>query len=504
MYRLIFLSSLLFITGNLFSQEIFWIDQKDYDGDNYYTSAEEITALDSHRFVLNTNWSNGKWGYQTHQGGSLTALYEGIENISDFFSFYSTSTRGYPSVYAAYHPYKYTGTSWGQGFTDVHSSKFKYVDLLANEEKQFSFEGALLSYNVNKIDDSFYALLAPMQLYRPSGAINYSGIYNDTIYLLRFSNPNSPADTLGVFRQPVKPGYNYEKYLAYVKIDLAANQMKLYRKDTLIEYDLNQIFPTKIEAINTSGNDYLLGRHWWTGHKPKPYSLIHYQDSLNPQKVILYLVKNRLNAGFSVDQDTLYRTVLSNINEPMLYGGGSTYHVDANENLYYSLTQKAPAPFKGHHSVLYKFDRLGEMIWKEAFFTDSTSSKISSIDKSEDGTLYLAGTVYGPGMVYYQNVPWHPFVVKLGKSHPANLENTPPNDINIYPNPAANSISITSLNPIQSVRVVNSYGQVISELDFNQTKYLQLNTTILESGHYILNIQLSNGSLKTERVIIAR
>lgn len=183
MSRLILFLGCLLTTANLFSQEIYWINQGDYDEENYYTAAQEITALDSNQFVLITNWSNGNWGYQTHQNGRLTTLYTGGKKASDYFSFFNSSHRGSPSISRAYHKYNYSPTEIGQGYTDLHSSKFKYINLAENETKQFFFNGALLSYNVVKVDSSFYALVAPTQAYRPSGAINYSGIYSDTLFL---------------------------------------------------------------------------------------------------------------------------------------------------------------------------------------------------------------------------------------------------------------------------------------------------------------------------------
>lgn len=310
-------------------------------------------------------------------------------------------------------------------------------------------------------------------------------------------------DTIGVYRQPIKPGYTYESFLAYVELDIAANQMQLYREDTLIQFDLSQTLPTKVEAINSNANEFLTGQHWWTGHRPKPYSLIHFQDSLEPEKTTLYLIKNTLNTDFSVEQDTLYRTVLSDVQEPRLYDG-SSYFVDKNENLYYALSQEASYPSSGHNSVLYKFDRLGNLKWKQAFFTDSTFSQISSIDKSEDGTLYLAGTVYGPHTISYQKVPWHPFVMKLDKSHPANVENPLNSDLKIYPNPAQDELNIASLTPMKQIRMMDSFGKIIRDSDLHPTNYLHINTATLESGHYILNIYLGNGRVRTERVIIAR
>jgi uncharacterized protein (TIGR02145 family) len=72
--------------------------------------------------------------------------------------------------------------------------------------------------------------------------------------------------------------------------------------------------------------------------------------------------------------------------------------------------------------------------------------------------------------------------------------------ISVYPNPATENISIISTNEIFEVSILNSFGQSVYESQINDTN-IQINTSNLESGIYIIRIKTMNG-LITHKLII--
>ncbi len=72
--------------------------------------------------------------------------------------------------------------------------------------------------------------------------------------------------------------------------------------------------------------------------------------------------------------------------------------------------------------------------------------------------------------------------------------------ISIYPNPATENISIISTNEIFEVSILNGFGQSVYESQIYDTN-IQINTSNLESGIYIIRIKTING-LKTQKFII--
>lgn len=82
-----------------------------------------------------------------------------------------------------------------------------------------------------------------------------------------------------------------------------------------------------------------------------------------------------------------------------------------------------------------------------------------------------------------------------------NVEDFIQNTIGLYPNPAKESITLSSQNSIDSVKVFNNLGQVVLEKNsgFNQETTFDISS--LKAGVYIMNIKAEDGKSETKKFI---
>ena len=73
-------------------------------------------------------------------------------------------------------------------------------------------------------------------------------------------------------------------------------------------------------------------------------------------------------------------------------------------------------------------------------------------------------------------------------------------EVDIYPNPTSDVLNIVSNNTIKRVRVLNFVGQTMLDNEVNETN-LSINTSVYQSGVYIIQIETTNG-IKTEKITI--
>ncbi len=80
------------------------------------------------------------------------------------------------------------------------------------------------------------------------------------------------------------------------------------------------------------------------------------------------------------------------------------------------------------------------------------------------------------------------------------IEDVISNSTSIYPNPASNVVNIKSDYTINTIKVYNYSGQVISN-ELVDTKFFQFNTSKFNSGLYLFQIETNEGTI-TKRIII--
>lgn len=76
------------------------------------------------------------------------------------------------------------------------------------------------------------------------------------------------------------------------------------------------------------------------------------------------------------------------------------------------------------------------------------------------------------------------------------------NNVSVYPNPANNSVNVNATSNINMVEVFNMMGQRVAAYDANDTN-VQINTTALNNGMYMMRITTENG-VSNQKLMIAR
>jgi hypothetical protein len=74
---------------------------------------------------------------------------------------------------------------------------------------------------------------------------------------------------------------------------------------------------------------------------------------------------------------------------------------------------------------------------------------------------------------------------------------------NLYPNPASNLITVTSVSSMTHITVTNYVGQMVYKSKLNKATRVELNTSSYQAGVYLVKIDTEN-SVVTRRVIIRR
>ena len=76
-------------------------------------------------------------------------------------------------------------------------------------------------------------------------------------------------------------------------------------------------------------------------------------------------------------------------------------------------------------------------------------------------------------------------------------------DIDIYPNPASDFITINVEDEIQQIRILNINGQEVYRDDFNGLEEASLDVSKIVKGTYIISVQTTE-EVMTRRLIIQR
>lgn len=76
------------------------------------------------------------------------------------------------------------------------------------------------------------------------------------------------------------------------------------------------------------------------------------------------------------------------------------------------------------------------------------------------------------------------------------------NNVSVYPNPANNSVNVNAASNINMIEVFNMMGQRVAAYDANDTN-VQINTTALNNGMYMMRITTENG-VSNQKLMIAR
>jgi len=75
--------------------------------------------------------------------------------------------------------------------------------------------------------------------------------------------------------------------------------------------------------------------------------------------------------------------------------------------------------------------------------------------------------------------------------------------VNLYPNPTNDKVSIISSVSMKEVTLINYSGQEVYQWDIAGENKIEINTSTLQLGIYLIRIKTVNG-IVTKRVVINR
>ena len=87
--------------------------------------------------------------------------------------------------------------------------------------------------------------------------------------------------------------------------------------------------------------------------------------------------------------------------------------------------------------------------------------------------------------------------------HLESIDEIGENEVSLYPNPASNYITLTSIHKITRITLTNYIGQIVYVEDVNGDSRVELNTNSYPAGVYLVKIETESGVV-TKRIIIRR
>lgn len=101
-----------------------------------------------------------------------------------------------------------------------------------------------------------------------------------------------------------------------------------------------------------------------------------------------------------------------------------------------------------------------------------------------------------PGVGNWSTLGWHPC-----DCAPASLNEFSISNVSIYPNPSNGMITISGINGVSTIEVVNSLGQVVHTINSNTSSIVKFDLSN-RKGVYFVKLMDKSGILTTKKVII--
>jgi len=155
--------------------------------------------------------------------------------------------------------------------------------------------------------------------------------------------------------------------------------------------------------------------------------------------------------------------------------------------------------------LLLQFSPEGIIQWSKS---GGSESFVKSVDLAVDaeGNCYMAavggGEMAFDTITHFQEGFVYPFLIKLDQSLNVNIDSHDNMDqnIDIYPNPAADFINISSENEISEINIYNQSGHLVFNGSVNSTQF-QYRASGLKAGIYFFRIETVDGAF-TKQIII--
>ncbi|MEA3503687.1 MAG: T9SS type A sorting domain-containing protein [Bacteroidota bacterium] len=116
----------------------------------------------------------------------------------------------------------------------------------------------------------------------------------------------------------------------------------------------------------------------------------------------------------------------------------------------------------------------------------------------------LAGGTYHAEINIGSNDPSQQYTtlpVTLSVASGTGIDNADKIGVMTFPNPANNVLNISSNENIQTVKVMNTLGQVVKNIEIGNSTY-SMNISDLEKGIYIVEIKAANNQISTRKIVV--
>lgn len=163
--------------------------------------------------------------------------------------------------------------------------------------------------------------------------------------------------------------------------------------------------------------------------------------------------------------------------------GGSNQLFDDDADLIYVSTPPAIAPADA--TIQYKFRINGN--WDTSEFPGGGPNREASIVDTTGGIVNALDTVW------YDNIG-------LFIESPESVTHL--DEVMIYPNPAKEVLYVENAFEISEIHVINVLGQMVLNIPVQNKHFVELNTSVLENGVYVLCVYGKNGYKGTAKFII--
>jgi hypothetical protein len=161
--------------------------------------------------------------------------------------------------------------------------------------------------------------------------------------------------------------------------------------------------------------------------------------------------------------------------------------------------------------LLLMVDTAGNVIWERNIPSPDISDFYiqtvpTFLDQSSDGGYTING--------YFTNIEisqahWYVKTDPCGQVLPYACdpngveEKSVSNGVAAYPNPASNKLFITAKEEMRGIALYDRYGQLIINQAYNQRSLqAEIDVSVLASGFYLARVELQNGTIVTQKVIV--
>lgn len=414
--------------------------------------------------------------------------------------------RDYPYIRISQNPQVFQGSSWISLVTHTFGSRLHIFNFYQNSSSFFPEPYAYnhlpaLSQNLN-IDQaggvSFLATSVDGLSTDTNRTYNENGMDNDSLFLLAPNYAKRDFDTLRIIRQPVEVDAPFTNYLGPFDYNPDTEQLRYFRRNALLIYERNSIWPDTIIACPS-----LIKLSDLKQMERDNYQFIRFlQDSAGAPAAIRLLHWRFRNKAFEVDSFEIALPTAEFWPEEedpdypwQLHWNPYIDSVDQDMIIMaYRLVMYDTIGLSTSYHMI-KLNRVGELIWTQRFSGAEFPASIETMEEVND-TLIFGGS-YFPHYPFNTRVShrW-PYFRRLdpqGRILEKNTQVLSQDHLEIYPNPFRVDFHLEALG-LQEIELLDQSGRLIRRQSISESEAFQhIYWPDLETGTYYLRLHYLDG-----------